>query len=149
MEKVSAQWKASDIDLGSNSLKRAMDVVGSLILITLFSPILIVIAFLIHRDGGSSLFSQSRVGYGGKSFKCFKFRSMIMDSQQFLEDFLASNPDARAEWKKDFKLKNDPRVTRIGSFLRKTSLDELPQLFNVLKGDMSLVGPRPGLPSQL
>ncbi len=149
MEKVSAQWKASSIDLGSNSLKRAMDIIGSLILITLFSPVLIVIAFLIHRDGGSSLYSQARVGYGGRSFKCYKFRSMIMDSQQFLEDFLASNPEAQAEWDKDFKLKDDPRVTRIGSFLRKTSLDELPQLFNVLKGDMSLVGPRPVVANEL
>ena len=149
MEKVSAQWKTSSRDLGSNSLKRAMDIVGSVLLIVLFSPLFIVIAFLIHRDGGSCLYGQARVGYGGKSFKCLKFRSMIMDSQQYLEDFLASNPDARAEWNKDFKLKNDPRVTRIGSFLRKTSLDELPQLFNVLKGDMSLVGPRPVVADEL
>ena len=88
MEKVSAQWKASNIDLGSNTLKRAMDIIGSLILIALFSPLLIIIAFLVHRDGGSCLYGQSRVGYGGKSFKCLKFRSMIMDSQQFLENFL-------------------------------------------------------------
>ncbi|RVU84466.1 hypothetical protein EOL70_09380 [Leucothrix sargassi] len=149
MEKVSAQWKASEMDLGSNSVKRAMDIIGSLALITLFSPLLIIIAFLVHRDGGSSLYSQSRIGYGGKSFKCYKFRSMIMDSQQFLENFLATNPEARAEWNKDFKLKNDPRITRVGSFLRKTSLDELPQLFNVLKGDMSLVGPRPVVEDEL
>jgi len=149
MEKVSAQWKASNIDLGSNTLKRAMDIIGSLALIVLFSPLLIVIAFLVHRDGGSSLYSQSRVGYGGKSFKCFKFRSMIMDSQQFLENFLANNPEAQAEWNKDFKLKDDPRITPVGKFLRKTSLDELPQLFNVLKGDMSLVGPRPVVADEL
>jgi undecaprenyl-phosphate galactose phosphotransferase len=149
MEKVSAHWKSSSLDLGSNTPKRAMDIIGSVLLIILFSPLLIIIAFLIHRDGGSSLYSQERIGYGGKPFKCLKFRSMIMDSQRHLEEFLASNAAARAEWDKDFKLRNDPRITRIGSFLRKTSLDELPQLFNVLRGDMSLVGPRPVVADEL
>lgn len=143
MEKVSAQWKSSNIDLGSNVLKRTLDLIGSLLLITILSPILIIIAFLIHRDGGSSLYSQERVGYGGRVFKCLKFRSMVVNSKRRLDEVLASCPDSKAEWDKDFKLKNDPRITPIGSFLRKTSLDELPQLFNVLRGDMSLVGPRP------
>ena len=149
MEKVSAQWKSSNLDLGSNILKRSMDLFGSLLLIIALSPILIIIAFLIHRDGGSSLYSQERVGYGGRVFKCLKFRSMVVNSKQVLEEVLATCPVSKAEWDKDFKLKNDPRVTPIGSFLRKTSLDELPQLFNVLRGDMSLVGPRPIVEDEL
>jgi len=149
MEKVSAHWKSSNMDLGSNVTKRAFDCIGSLLLIIVLSPILIVIAYLIHRDGGPSFYNQERVGYGGKTFKCLKFRSMVENSKQRLEEVLASCPEARAEWEKDFKLKNDPRITSIGSFLRKTSLDELPQLFNVLKGDMSLVGPRPIVEDEL
>ncbi len=149
MEKVSAHWKSSDLDLGSNMLKRSLDFIGSLLLIIILSPILIIIAFLIHRDGGSSFYAQERVGYGGKTFKCLKFRSMVVNSKQRLEEVLASCPSAREEWEKDFKLKNDPRITSIGHFLRKTSLDELPQLFNVLKGDMSLVGPRPIVEDEL
>ena len=149
MEKVSAHWKSSNLDLGSNTLKRAMDLIGSLLLIIMLSPILVIIAFLIHRDGGSSFYSQERVGYGGRIFKCLKFRSMVVNSKQRLEEVLASCPEARSEWEKDFKLKNDPRITPIGSFLRKTSLDELPQLFNVLRGDMSLVGPRPIVEDEL
>ncbi len=149
MEKVSAQWKSSNLDLGSNTPKRTMDFIGSLLLIIVLSPILIFIAFLIRRDGGSSFYAQERVGYGGKAFKCLKFRSMVVNSKQRLEEVLASSPEAQAEWDKDFKLKNDPRITSIGSFLRKTSLDELPQLFNVLKGDMSLVGPRPIVEDEL
>jgi len=149
MEKVSAHWKSSNMDLGSNTLKRAMDLIGSLLLIIMLSPILIIIAFLIHRDGGASFYSQERVGYGGKIFKCLKFRSMVVNSKQRLEEVLESCPEARSEWEKDFKLKNDPRITAIGSFLRKTSLDELPQLFNVLRGDMSLVGPRPIVEDEL
>ena len=146
MEKVSAQWKSSSLDLGSNLLKRTMDVLGSLLLIIVLSPILLIIAYLIHRDGGSCLYSQERVGYGGRVFKCLKFRSMVVNSKQRLEEVLATCPIAKAEWEKDFKLKNDPRVTPIGGFLRKTSLDELPQLFNVVQGSMSLVGPRPHPP---
>lgn len=149
MEKVSAQWKSSGLDLGSNSVKRVMDVIGSVLLILLFSPLLLVIAYLIRRDGGPSLYAQERVGYGGKAFQCMKFRSMIVDSKAHLETFLANNPAARAEWDQDFKLRNDPRITPIGSFLRKTSLDELPQLFNVLRGEMSLVGPRPVVADEL
>ncbi|MBD8955249.1 MAG: undecaprenyl-phosphate galactose phosphotransferase WbaP, partial [Streptococcus lutetiensis] len=84
-----------------------------------------------------------RVGQGGKEFPCYKFRSMVPNAQEALEVYLKENPAAREEWERDFKLKDDPRVTRIGKFLRKTSLDELPQLWNVLVGDMSLVGPRP------
>ncbi len=149
MEKVTAQWKGSSIDLGNNMLKRTVDCIGSLVLIIIFSPVLAIIALLIRRDGGSSIYKQERIGYGGKTFKCYKFRSMVMNSQQRLEEVLATDPKAREEWENDFKLKNDPRITAIGNFLRKTSLDELPQLFNVLQGDMSLVGPRPVVPDEL
>lgn len=149
MEKVTAQWKGSSIDLGNNMLKRTVDCIGSLVLIIIFSPVLAIIALLIRRDGGSSIYKQERIGYGGKTFKCYKFRSMVMNSKQRLEEVLATDPKAREEWENDFKLKNDPRITAIGNFLRKTSLDELPQLFNVLQGDMSLVGPRPVVPDEL
>lgn len=149
MEKVSAQWKSSNLDLGSNLLKRSLDFFGSLVLIIMLSPIFIIITFLVHLDGGASLYAQKRVGYGGRVFKCLKFRSMVVDSKQRLQEVLANSPDAQAEWDKDCKLKNDPRITSIGSFLRKTSLDELPQLFNVLRGDMSLVGPRPVVGEEL
>nr|AIA93501.1 Bac_transf [uncultured Halanaerobium sp.] len=89
------------------------------------------------------------MGKGGKSFKCLKFRSMVINSKEVLEDLLAKDSEAKQEWEATFKLKNDPRITKIGVFLRRTSLDELPQLFNVLKGEMSLVGPRPIITAEL
>lgn len=110
----------------------------------MISPILVIIAIWIHRDSpGPIFFKHKRIGKNGKEFYCLKFRSMCVDSKERLEELLARDPEARAEWERDFKLKNDPRITKSGAFLRKTSLDELPQIFNVLKGDMSLVGPRP------
>ncbi len=114
------------------------------ILLLLLSPIMLVVAiFIAKKDGAPILFGHYRVGHKGKLFRCLKFRSMYINSEQMLSDLLASNPEARAEWDRDQKLSNDPRITPIGHFLRKTSLDELPQLFNVLRGEMSLVGPRP------
>ena len=108
------------------------------------SPILIVIALWIYKDSpGPVIFKHRRIGKNGKEFNCYKFRSMCVDAKEKLEQLLANDPEARAEWEKDFKLKNDPRIIKSGAFLRKTSLDELPQIFNVLKGEMSLVGPRP------
>lgn len=108
------------------------------------SPLLAYIAYRIKKeDPGPVIFKHMRVGKNGKSFPCYKFRSMCVDAKQMLEKYLRENPEARMEWERDFKLKNDPRVTPIGEFLRRTSLDELPQIFNVLKGEMSLVGPRP------
>ncbi len=110
----------------------------------LISPIFLIIAIAIKLDSkGPVFFAHERIGRGGKLFKCYKFRSMRQDAQQVLQELLANDPLAKAEWDKDFKLKNDPRITRLGRFLRATSLDELPQIFNVLKGEMSLVGPRP------
>ena len=108
------------------------------------SPILLVIALWIYKDSpGPVIFKHRRIGKNGKEFDCYKFRSMCVDAKEKLEQLLKTDPKAKAEWEKDFKLKNDPRITKSGAFLRKTSLDELPQIFNVLKGEMSLVGPRP------
>ena len=108
------------------------------------SPILIAIGLWIYRDSpGPIIFKHRRIGMNGKEFNCYKFRSMVVDAEQKLKELLEKDPGARAEWDRDFKLKNDPRITRSGAFLRKTSLDELPQIINVLKGEMSLVGPRP------
>lgn len=95
------------------------------------------------QDGGPAIFSQSRIGKDGRTFKCLKFRSMVIDAQARLEALLASNAEAAAEWARDQKLRKDPRITPLGRFIRKASFDELPQLFNVLRGEMSIVGPRP------
>ena len=114
------------------------------LLLLLLSPVMAVVAFLIwKRDGAPVFFAHYRVGHDGKLFRCLKFRSMLRNSEQVLADLLRDDPTARAEWARDQKLVNDPRITAVGHFLRKTSLDELPQLFNVLRCEMSLVGPRP------
>ena len=133
----------------SRILKRTMDIVGSLAIITLLSPVLLYLYFSVKKDGGNAIYGHPRIGRNGKTFKCLKFRSMVMNSKEVLDELLRTDPEARAEWEKDFKLKNDPRITKIGAFIRKTSLDELPQLFNVLKGEMSLVGPRPIVAEEL
>ncbi|OOF53787.1 UDP-phosphate galactose phosphotransferase [Rodentibacter genomosp. 2] len=133
----------------SRFLKRTTDIVGSIFIIIVLSPVLIVLYFLIKKDGGNSIYGHPRIGQNGKTFKCLKFRSMVTNSQEVLDKLLNDSPESRAEWEKDFKLKNDPRITKIGAFIRKTSLDELPQLFNVLKGEMSLVGPRPIVQEEL
>ena len=125
-------------------MKRIFDIVATVCGGILILPILAIVALLIYLDSpGPVVFGHKRVGQGGKEFPCYKFRSMVPNAQEALEVYLKENPAAREEWERDFKLKDDPRVTRIGKFLRKTSLDELPQLWNVLVGDMSLVGPRP------
>jgi exopolysaccharide production protein ExoY len=126
------------------SLTRVLDIFLSLIALLILTPLMTFIALAIRmEDGGPVLYAHRRVGYGGCAFPCYKFRSMVSNSAERLEQLLASDPAARREWDRDFKLKNDPRITALGSFLRKSSLDELPQLFNVLMGHMSLVGPRP------
>ncbi|MBK0358094.1 undecaprenyl-phosphate galactose phosphotransferase WbaP, partial [Salmonella enterica] len=127
----------------SRFLKRTFDIVCSIMILIIASPLMIYLWYKVTRDGGPAIYGHQRVGRHGKLFPCYKFRSMVMNSQEVLKELLANDPIARAEWEKDFKLKNDPRITAVGRFIRKTSLDELPQLFNVLKGDMSLVGPRP------
>ena len=123
--------------------KRALDIIGAGLGLVVLSPFFLIVALMVRADGGPAFFAHQRVGRGGKLFGCLKFRSMVIDSQARLEALLASDPAARAEWEATRKLKNDPRITRIGRFLRSTSLDELPQLINVLRGEMSLVGPRP------
>lgn len=133
----------------SRILKRTMDIFGSLSIIIALSPVLLVLYFLIKKDGGNAIYGHPRIGRNGKEFKCLKFRSMVVNSKEVLEHLLATDPETKAEWDKDFKLRNDPRITKVGAFIRKTSLDELPQLFNVLKGEMSLVGPRPIIKEEL
>lgn len=129
---------------GNRILKFVFDWFLTLIGTICISPIFAIIAIWIYFDSpGPVVFKHRRVGKDGKEFDCYKFRSMCADADQKLKEILNSNPEARKEWEKDFKLKEDPRITKSGAFLRKTSLDELPQIFNVLKGEMSLVGPRP------
>ena len=124
--------------------KRIFDLVATICGGLLILPILLILAILVGIDNkGRIIFAHRRVGRNGKLFPCYKFQSMVSDAQERLEEYLAKNPEARKEWEESFKLTNDPRVTKLGAFLRKTSLDELPQLWNVLMGDMSLVGPRP------
>lgn len=133
----------------SRALKRAFDIIGSVSIIIVLSPVLLYICQKVKKDGGSAIYGHERVGKGGKPFKCLKFRSMVVNSKEVLEKLLANDSNAKAEWDATFKLKDDPRITKIGQFLRRTSLDELPQLFNVLKGEMSLVGPRPIITAEL
>ena len=130
-------------------LKRAFDVVVSLVLLTLLVLFFVYLHFKITADGGPLIYGHTRVGRNGLPFQCMKFRTMVVNSAEVLAELLASDPVARAEWEKDFKLKNDPRVNRFGSFLRRSSIDELPQLWNVLRGEMSLVGPRPVVQAEL
>jgi exopolysaccharide biosynthesis polyprenyl glycosylphosphotransferase len=128
------------------AIKRGMDIVLSLIAIICLSPILLLLAILIKLDSkGSVLYTQERIGYKEKRFNMYKFRSMVVDAEAQFEKVKALNETNHIM----FKSKDDPRITRVGKFLRKSSLDELPQLFNILKGDMSLVGPRPPLPREL
>ncbi|HYZ34135.1 MAG TPA: sugar transferase [Crenalkalicoccus sp.] len=131
------------------ALKRSMDIAGAGALLLLFLPAFAVLAALITLDGGSVLFAHERVGRAGRRFRCLKFRSMVVDAEARLRALLETDPAARAEWEATRKLKRDPRITWVGRFLRATSLDELPQLINVLRGEMSLVGPRPVLAAEL
>lgn len=127
----------------SQYIKRLFDVLLASCMLLVLSPLLILLCILVKRDGGKAIYGHVRIGRAGKKFRCYKFRSMVVNSEQVLSQLLNNCPVARDEWKRDFKLKNDPRITKLGKLLRCTSLDELPQLFNVLRGDMSLVGPRP------
>lgn len=124
-------------------LKRAFDFFAAIFILVVGSPFLLWIAIRIRLNGPGIFFAHVRIGFDGKPFACYKFRSMVPDAQERLKHLLANDPQARKEWEDSFKLTNDPRITSIGRFLRNTSLDELPQLWNVVLGDMSLVGPRP------
>lgn len=127
----------------SRLLKRSFDIIVSAIALLLLAPFCLVIALLTRRDGGPAFFGHRRVGEAGRDFRCMKFRTMKVDADAILADLLTRDPQSAQEWARDQKLRNDPRITPIGHFLRRTSLDELPQLWNVLRGEMSLVGPRP------
>ena len=129
-------------------VKRWIDIALILLAAPFVLPIVLLLALLVRGDGGPAFYTQDRVGRGGKIFRLYKLRSMVTDADARLAAHLAADPAMRAEWAESQKLKNDPRITAVGRFLRKTSLDELPQLWNVFKGDMSLVGPRPMLPQQ-
>lgn len=123
--------------------KRALDACGAACLLVLLSPLFLVIAALVSLDGGSVFYGHRRIGQGGRSFDCLKFRTMIPGAAECLTEYLSYHPHAHDEWRLSQKLDRDPRVTPIGAVLRRWSLDELPQLVNVLRGEMSLVGPRP------
>jgi len=125
-------------------LKRTVDIVFALSGIVILAPLLIIcFAVTALTSPGPALFRHRRVGFNGRHFECLKFRTMVTDAPERLRKLLESDPSAAAEWATNRKLRNDPRITAIGAILRKSSLDELPQLFNVLRGDMSIVGPRP------
>lgn len=128
--------------------KRILDVLLVLLSAPFVLPIVLLLAIFVSRDGGSAFYSQQRVGRGGRIYKMWKLRSMVVDADARMKELLASDPEARREWDQDQKLKNDPRITKFGQILRKSSMDELPQLWNVLIGDMSLVGPRPMMVEQ-
>lgn len=131
-------------------IKRIIDILGALVGMIALLPITIVvfIANLFKKNKTKIFYTQNRIGKDGKLFKLYKFQTMIPNADEYLFKYLEENPEAKEEYSKNKKLKNDPRVTEIGKVLRKTSLDEFPQFFNVLKGDMSLVGPRPYLPRE-
>nr|WP_283804854.1 sugar transferase [Variibacter gotjawalensis] len=131
-------------------LKRAFDIVFAGSALILLSPMILMVALLVRMsDRGPIFFSHQRVGYQYRPFGCIKFRTMVVDSQAVLANYLANNPEAQREWEVSRKLTHDPRVTPLGNILRLTSLDELPQLWNILRGDMSIVGPRPVVQDEL
>lgn len=128
--------------------KRALDVAAVAATSIIVTPLILLLALAVAMDGSSPFYWNDRVGRGGRVFRMLKLRTMVPNADLMLEQYLNRNPEARLEWNSTQKLKADPRITRLGRLLRKTSLDELPQLWNVLIGDMSLVGPRPMMPSQ-
>ncbi len=143
-QRLSSHQTTRRTDISSEWAVRGFDVLVSLVAIILFLPLMITVFLLVKAtSSGPGLFCQQRVGRDGQLFPCLKFRTMVPDAQQQLERLLAESEEARLEWERDQKLRHDPRITAIGEFLRRTSLDELPQLFNVLIGHMSIVGPRP------
>ena len=142
--RLSLTAEKAPADKADAIIVRALDIVLSVMIMLFLAPLLIMVAAIIFcSDPGPVIFGHQRVGRNGAKFKCLKFRSMVMDADARLAEVLASDPVARQEWARDHKLRNDPRITPFGRFLRKSSIDELPQLINVLLGDMSLVGPRP------
>ena len=131
---------------GANFVKRVLDVLIAVVALVIAAPIFLLIIVLVKSDGGPAFFHQTRVGYRGRTFRMMKFRSMCVDAEAKLKELLAQNEKAQGI---TFKMANDPRVTRVGRFIRKASIDEIPQFINVLRGEMSIVGPRPPLPREV
>jgi exopolysaccharide production protein ExoY len=131
------------------ALKWALDVIGATLLGIVFLPLILGVAVLLRSEGGPIIFRHRRVGRNGQAFDCLKFRSMVPDADRVLRELLERQPELKAEWLRNHKLRYDPRITAVGRFLRRTSLDELPQLWNVIRGEMSLVGPRPVVREEL
>lgn len=132
------------------AMKRGLDVLGAVIFFVLFSGIYVAVWWLVLlTTGGPAIYKHKRVGRDGKEFSCLKFRSMVVNSEEVLRELLERDAAARKEWNTTFKLRDDPRITKFGKFIRKTSLDELPQFWNVMRGDMSIVGPRPVVRQEL
>ncbi len=129
--------------------KRVCDLVFAFALLPILVPVIAILWGLTRLDGGPGFFGHKRVGKDRRQFSCWKIRTMVPDAEAKLKQYLSENPDAKAQWQRDFKLDNDPRITRLGNFLRKTSLDELPQIWNVIRGEMSFVGPRPVVQDEL
>ncbi len=123
--------------------RRAFDVLAAIVLGLVFLPLMLGIALLLRNEGGPVIYRHRRIGRDGTTFECLKFRSMVSDAERKLRELLERHPELKEEWLRDHKLRDDPRITALGRFLRRTSFDELPQIWNVLRGDMSLVGPRP------
>ncbi len=139
-----------EFQIKHRAIKRIFDMSFSLAILTLLSPVFLLIALAIKLSSkGPIVYGHKRIGRGGKIFNCYKFRTMYPDADVRLKEILKTSPELQAEWERSYKLKNDPRVTPIGSFLRKTSLDEFPQFWNVLKGDLSVVGPRPVIKDEI
>lgn len=131
-------------------IKRTFDVIAAVLALLVLSPLFAILAILVKlSDKGPVFYGHTRVGRSGESFKCLKFRTMRTDGNAVLAQYLAENPEAVAEWEATRKLQNDPRVTVVGKVLRKLSLDELPQVINIMRGDMSIVGPRPVVSDEL
>lgn len=144
-----SRHKSVDHSFYRRTGKRVLDCVFTLAFIPLIGVVVLFLWLIIRRDGGPGFFGHTRVGQDGRKFRCWKLRTMSANAEDALQDYLASNPEAARDWERDRKLKHDPRVTKFGAFLRKTSLDELPQFWNVLMGDMSIVGPRPIVTAEL
>ena len=130
--------------------KRALDILVASTSLLLVTPVMFAVWVLLRATArGPAIFAHTRIGQTGRHFRCLKFRTMVRDGDELIRTHLVDNPEAASEWKTKRKLRNDPRVTRLGYFLRRSSIDELPQLFNVLKGEMSCIGPRPVVPDEL
>nr|WP_307691975.1 sugar transferase [Variovorax ginsengisoli] len=144
-------WSEADrLHLSNGAAKRLIDIIGSLVFFSFFGFFYVAVWIgVLVTTGAPAIYRHSRIGKGGVPFDCLKFRSMVPDSDAVLSDLLQRDVAAKAEWDETFKLKKDPRITKFGRFIRRTSLDELPQFWNVLRGDMSLVGPRPVVQREL